>query len=73
MPSAVPFWRDEAKRAIVFQIVALVVVAGVSYYLFSNTQANLARQSIATGFDFLDREASFEIGESLIRYSASDS
>ncbi|MDX2479849.1 MAG: amino acid ABC transporter permease [Desulfuromusa sp.] len=70
--SAVPFWRDAGKRAIAFQIVALFIVSGVSYYLFSNTQANLARQSIATGFGFWGKEASFEIGESLIRYSAAD-
>ena len=71
-PSAAPFWRDPEKRAIVFQVVALLLVALVSYYLFSNTQANLQRQSIATGFGFLDKEAGFEIGESLIEYSASD-
>ncbi len=67
-----PLWRDAEKRAIFFQIIALLSVGGVSYYLFSNTQANLARQSIATGFSFLGREASFEIGESLIPYAASD-
>jgi general L-amino acid transport system permease protein len=72
LPSAVPFWRDPDKRAIVFQIVALLLVALVSYYLFSNTQANLQRQSIATGFGFLDKEAGFEIGESVIEYSAAD-
>ena len=71
-PSAAPFWRDPEKRAIVFQVVALLMVALVSYYLFSNTQANLERQSIATGFGFLDKEASFEIGESVIEYSAAD-
>jgi len=49
------------------------MVAAVSYYLFSNTQANLERQSIATGFGFLDKEAGFEIGESVIGYSAADS
>lgn len=70
--AAVPFWRDSGKRAIAFQIMALFVVSGVSYYLFSNTQANLARQSIATGFGFLKKEASFEIAESLINYSAAD-
>jgi general L-amino acid transport system permease protein len=72
-PSAVPFWRDPEKRAIVFQVVALLLVAGISYYLFSNTQANLQRQSIATGFGFLDKEAGFEIGESVIDYSAANS
>ncbi|MGK2905471.1 MAG: amino acid ABC transporter permease [Desulfuromonadales bacterium] len=71
-PSAAPFWRDPDKRAIVFQIVALLLVALVSYYLFTNTQANLERQSIATGFGFLDKEAGFEIGESVIAYSAAD-
>lgn len=73
MPSKPPFWRDAEKRAVVFQVVALLLVALVSYYLYSNTQANLERQSIATGFGFLDKEASFEIGESLIEYSAADS
>jgi len=68
----VPFWRDPEKRAIIFQIVALLLVACVSYYLFTNTQANLDRQSIATGFGFLDKEAGFEIGESVIDYSAAD-
>jgi general L-amino acid transport system permease protein len=69
----IPFWRDPEKRGIVFQIVALAIVGAISYYLFSNTQANLARQNIATGFGFLSNESSFEIGESLIRYSAADS
>lgn len=71
-PSAVPFWRDAGKRALVFQLAALLIVAGTCYYLFSNTQANLERQSIATGFGFLDKEASFEIAESVIAYSAAD-
>ncbi|MDT8421194.1 MAG: amino acid ABC transporter permease [Desulfuromonadales bacterium] len=71
-PTAPPFWRDEGKRAIAFQVVALLIVVLVSYYLYSNTQANLERQSIATGFGFLDKEASFEIGESIIEYSAAD-
>ncbi len=72
-PSAVPFWRDPGKRAIAFQAAALLIVGGVGYYLFSNTQANLERQAIATGFGFLNQEASFEIGEKLIAYSAADS
>jgi general L-amino acid transport system permease protein len=71
-PPRVPFWRDPTRRALVFQAAALLVVFLLGYYLFANTQANLARQSIATGFGFLDKEASFEIGESVIPYSAAD-
>ena len=44
----------------------------MGYYLVSNTLANLERQAIATGFGFLEKEASFEIGESVIPYSAAD-
>ncbi len=68
----VPFWRDPAKRGLVFQAVALCLVLAAGYYLFSTTQANLRRQSINTGFSFLSREAGFSIGESLISYSAAD-
>ena len=55
LPSAAPFWRDPGKRAVIFQALALLAVAFVSYYLYSNTQANLERQSIATGFGFLEK------------------
>jgi general L-amino acid transport system permease protein len=69
----VPFWRDPAKRAILFQAVVLTLVFAAGYYLFSTTQANLRRQSISTGFRFLNREAGFSIGEHFIDYSAADS
>ena len=66
------FWQDPDKRSIIYQVVALGTVLMVGYYLFSNVQANLERQSIATGFGFLGKEAAFEIGESMINYSAAD-
>jgi general L-amino acid transport system permease protein len=72
MPSAVPFWRDPKKRAIVFQLVVILLVFSIAYVLFSNTQDNLRRQSIATGFGFLQVESGFEIGESVIEYSSAD-
>ncbi len=71
-PGKASFWYDPAKRSILFQVGTLCMVALLSYYLVSNTLANLERQSIATGFSFMQREASFEIGEKLISYSAAD-
>ena len=68
----IPFWHDPDKRSIAYQVIALLLVFLFSYYIFSNTQANLRKQAIATGFGFLTREAGFEIGEPLISYSASD-
>jgi general L-amino acid transport system permease protein len=69
----IPFWLDPKKRAIIYQIGTLCMVGLLAYYLVSNTLANLERQAVATGFGFLQKESSFEIGESLISYSAASS
>jgi general L-amino acid transport system permease protein len=71
--TAPSFWHDPDKRAIFYQGVVLIIVGAVGYYLFNNTMTNLERQNIATGFGFFNKEASFEIGESLIPYSAANS
>jgi len=73
LPDKVPFWLDPKKRAIMYQIAFLGMVGLLAYYLVSNTLINLQKQSIATGFGFLHKESSFEIGESLIPYSAAHS
>jgi general L-amino acid transport system permease protein len=69
-PQHVPFWYDPSKRGVVFQAAVLFLVFAAGYWVFANTQANLRRQAISTGFGFLGREAGFSIGESLIEYSA---
>jgi general L-amino acid transport system permease protein len=61
------------KLAVLYQCLTALAVGLLAYYLIHNTLANLERQSIATGFGFIDREAGFEIGEALIRYNAADS
>lgn len=72
-PEKIPFFRDPTKLAIFYQILTVIGVGLLSYYLVNNTLANLERQSISTGFEFLEKESSFEIGESLIEYGAADS
>ena len=69
----VPFWLDPDKRAIAYQALTVLLVGLLAWYLVSNTMTNLERQNIASGFGFMDKEAAFEIGESLIPYSAADS
>ena len=66
------FLNDPKIRAALYQVATIGMVGLLGYYLFSNTVENLHRQSIATGFGFLNKEASFEVGESLIPYSAAD-
>ena len=72
-PEKIPFLRDPAKLAILYQCLTVLGVGLLSYYLIHNTLANLERQSISTGFGFFEKEAAFEIGEKLISYSAADS
>jgi general L-amino acid transport system permease protein len=72
-PEKIPFLRDPTKRSILYQLVTMAGVALLGYYLINNTLINLERQSISTGFEFIEKEAAFEIGESLIDYSAADS
>ena len=65
-------WNDPAFRSIVYQIAVLGIVSYVAWYLVSNTLHNLSIRNITTGFDFLDREAGFAIGESSIAYTPAD-
>ena len=62
-------WNDPVIRGWVFQIVVVGLVGALAWYLVSNTIDNLNRQKIASGFDYLGREAGFEIGDSMIAYS----
>src|SRR5579864_7184550 len=65
-------WNDERVRAVVFQVTVVAVLVALGFYLVHNAAENLRRLGISTGFGFLDREASFEIGVSLIPYSPAD-
>lgn len=65
--------NDPVTRGVFYQALVIGGVAALGWCLVHNTLANLASRSIATGYAFLDREASFAIGESMIHYAPSDS
>src|SRR5215471_2897445 len=65
-------WRNPTLRGVTFQILFVAAVVALGAFLVHNTLVNLRRQNIASGFGFLDREAAFGIGESLIAYSPAD-
>ncbi|MCA3247019.1 MAG: amino acid ABC transporter permease [Azospirillum sp.] len=60
--------NDPVFRAIFWQVVVVGTIGFVVWYLIANTLHNLEVRKIATGWTFLDREAGFAIGESLIEY-----
>ncbi|MBF8668268.1 amino acid ABC transporter permease [Pseudomonas putida] len=64
---------DPRVRGIVFQLIVLLFVVTVGWYLFHNTQSNLQHRGITSGFDFLERSAGFGIAQSLIPYTESNS
>ena len=68
-PVKPPFWNDPQVRAIAFQVIALVVTVAFGLYIFHNTQLNLRRLGIASGFDFLSSPSGFDIIQTLIPYS----
>ncbi|MBI3706586.1 MAG: amino acid ABC transporter permease [Proteobacteria bacterium] len=64
--------NDPVVRAVIYQIVVVGGVLLLAWYLIHNTLANLETRKIATGFAFLQREAGFAIGESLIEFAPAD-
>jgi general L-amino acid transport system permease protein len=56
-----------------FQILFVAVLAWIAYEIVANAQANLQSQRIVSGFDFLSNNAGFDLSQTLIPYSGSDS
>ena len=59
-------------RAVLYQVLVVGVVGFVIWYLTTTTMANLESRKIATGFEFLTREAGLPISETPIDYSPAD-
>jgi general L-amino acid transport system permease protein len=66
-------WRSKALRSLIYQLLALGLVAGAGFYLFSNTLENMRIRGIKSGFDFLLQPAGFSIGESIIPFDSAES
>jgi general L-amino acid transport system permease protein len=66
-------WNDPVIRGWVVQVVVVGLVGALFCFFVANTIANIDRQKIATGFHYLGQAAGFEIAESMIPFSPSDS
>ena len=65
-------WRSQAFRALVYQVVAVAVIALLVLYLANNTATNMRVRGIQSGFDFLGGAAGFDIGESLFAFDSGE-
>ena len=72
-PSKPRFWNDAKVRAIVFQVLVSLGVAGFLIYTTYNTLHNMEARGISTGFGFLSRPAGFGIAQTLIEYTEAES
>lgn len=66
-------WRSQAFRGLIYQIVALGVIALTIWFLASNTMTNMRVRGIQSGFDFLSQPSGFSIGESLFPFDSAES
>jgi len=55
------FWRDPAKRALVWQVLLIAVLAFLAWRIFDNTVTNMAARGLTSGFGFLSTSAGFGI------------
>ena len=67
------FWRNVRFLQGLAQVLFVFLLALTAGFLYANVSANLARQGLTVGYDFILNPASFDIGESYISYQASDS
>jgi general L-amino acid transport system permease protein len=65
--------NDPAFRSIVFQVLLLLGVLFVGWYLYDNTTRNLASRNIASGFGFMNQQAGFDIIQTLAPFSPNSS
>ncbi|ADI64422.1 amino acid ABC transporter permease [Trichormus azollae] len=67
-----PIWRDYRFWRIAVQCIAVILVIAIVAILWMNLNRNLQQLGIKFGFDFLQQEASFDIGETLVNYKPTD-
>ena len=72
MQSRRSWWRSQAVRGVIYQVLLLSLCAVGVWYLAHNTLANMAARGIQSGWGFLRQPAGFDIGESMIAYDALD-
>ena len=65
-------WRSQAFRGLLYQVLALGLIAFVIWFLAKNTMHNMQVRGIQSGFDFLAQPAGFDIGEGLYPFDSGE-
>ena len=63
--SSIPFYRDERVLQLLGQVVVLVLVAGLLYYLVTNLIVGLESQGIRMGFEMTPKLGTSNLASSM--------
>ena len=66
-------WRDTHWRSVIVQVLVLVALAALAFWLIGNVASALSRRHVASGFAFLGHTAGFGIAQTLIDYTEESS
>jgi general L-amino acid transport system permease protein len=64
------YLNDPKVRGLVFQVVMVAVVAAFVWWIIGNTAENLKRSNIASGFDFLNGRAGFDLAQTPVQFTS---
>ena len=71
-PPRPPLWRNARFRRVLGQVVFLILVVVVGREIYLNLEYNSVAKGQGIGFEFLDTQAGFELGDTPIEYSPND-
>ena len=71
-PATGAWWNDRRVRAVIYQLVFLVVLVGAIWLLVTNTIDNLRARGLRTGFDFLNARSGIPISDTIIDWNPDD-
>ncbi len=60
-------------NGVILQVLFVAALAWIGYEIVANARANLAAQRITSGFGFLNNTAGFDVSQTLVAYSGTDS
>lgn len=63
-------WRSRAVRGWIYQLLAVLLLILLAWFLAANTVDNMRVRGMRSGFDFLSQPAGFEIGESVFAFDS---
>lgn len=69
----IPFYRNVRTLGVLAQLIFVVLTGAALFYLYRNVSTALATSNLTFGFGYLDDRAGFDLGETAIPFSSSDS